>query len=86
LDFRRAGLFRQPEQRRRRLVRSSWTRLRLRSRAELLRPGPELRRSGGVRPDVCGSRRRADLLRSRARRADLLRSRPRLLPGSVLLR
>jgi hypothetical protein len=88
LDFRRAGLFRRPEQRRRRPVWSSWTwlrRLRLRSRAELLRSGPVVRRSRRRAQLLRSGRRRAQLLRSGRRRAQLLRSRADLLPGSVLL-
>jgi hypothetical protein len=77
MDFRRAGVSRQPEQRRRRLWPS-------RPWRELLRPGPDLLRS---RADVRRSRGRADLLRSGRRpgvlrsgsRADLLRSGPDLL-------
>lgn len=71
MDYRRAGLSRQLEQRRRRPVRSSWSWLwQLRSRAELLRPGPVLRRSRGLLHAGSG---RAELLRSR-RCSDLLRS------------
>lgn len=59
-------------------------RLRLRSRAELLRSGPVVRRSRRRALLLRSGRRRAQLLRSR-RRPDLLRSRADLLPGSVLL-
>jgi hypothetical protein len=81
LDHRRAGVFRRPEQRRRRPVleeeRLLWLRSGpelLRSRPDLCRPGPELLRSGG--PDLCRSHgvcpgRRSELLRSR-RRSQLL--------------
>lgn len=74
MDYRRAGLSRQPEQRRRRPVRSFWlwSWQLLRSRAELLCTGPVLRRSRGLLP------RCAELLRSGG--SGLLR------PGSGVLR
>lgn len=77
MDYRRAGLFRQHQQRRRRPVPPSW-RL-LRSRAELLRSRrcrPELLRSGRCGPGLC-SRRCPELLCSG--RSVLLRSDDALL-------
>lgn len=81
MDFRRAGLFGQP-QHRRSWFRSlwPWTRqLRLRASPELLRSRAELRRPGRLRSDLRRSGCRPDLLRSRPGRAQLLRSRADLL-------
>ncbi len=88
MDYRRAGLSRQPEQCRRRLVRPSWSWLQqlLRSRAELLRSGPVLCRSRGLLQ--LGSQllrsRGSGLLRSG--RSGLLRSGSGLLRSDDLLR
>lgn len=84
MDYRRAGLFGQPQQRRRRLVRASrLVRLR-RSGPGLLQRRSDVRRSRGLRADLLRSRRCPGLLRSR-RRPDLLRPGPGRL-RSVLLR
>lgn len=89
MDYRRAGLFGQPQQRRRRLVRASWSWLR-RPGASLLQHRPDVRRSRGLRAELLCSRRCPDLLRSgpgrlRSCRPDLLRPGPGRL-RSVLLR
>jgi hypothetical protein len=86
MDYRRAGLFGQPQQRRRRLVRASWWSRLCRAGPGLLHASAVLRRSRGLRAELLCSGRRPGLLRSGPGRLcpDLLRSGPGRLRSDLL--
>ncbi len=87
MDYRRAGVSRQPEQCRCWSVRSSWSWLQqLRSRAELLCASSVLRRSRGLLPQRCSQLLRSGRSGLRRSGSGLLRSHADLLPGPGLLR